>query len=226
MFKNLRMIVTLALSIFIFASAAGAEELTYEIRDTKPTKDKGYVVVGHTVQDLYQDLDKIINVYFRKIDAAGKVQWETVLDKSFREINSVEQTQDGGYISIGTVNNDFNLIKLNAVGSVEWDKSFGGNGYQIGWLVKQCVDGGYIIAGDTCTVADNHNTCLIKTDAAGNIEWEKTFETNFIDIPISIIPSENMGWFLIYKNITSDTLQLVEIDSLGNVLWEGQSKTE
>jgi len=85
---------------------------------------------------------------------------------------SVQQTMDGGYIlagltySYGAGLGDFWLIKTNANGIKQWNKTFGGSGLDWAYSVQQTKDGGYILAGSYG--AGYSDAWLIKTDAKGN----------------------------------------------------------
>ncbi len=68
---------------------------------------------------------------------------------------SIQQTSDGGYIvagyteSFGAGDCDAWVIKLDANGNVQWQKTYGGRSDDEAYSIQQTSDGGYIVAGDT-----------------------------------------------------------------------------
>jgi hypothetical protein len=93
---------------------------------------------------------------------------------------SVQPTSDGGYIIAGTTQSfgeglkDIYLVKTDALGNLQWYKTFGGAGNDVGRSVRQTSDGGYIISGTikfgTSTTNKDNIMCLIKTDENGDIK--------------------------------------------------------
>ena len=58
------------------------------------------------------------------------------------------------------------------------ENTYSYNGFAtVPWNASRCRDGGYLIVGQyTNTLANsNNNSYLLKIDANGNKEWEKTF---------------------------------------------------
>ena len=142
------------------------------------TSDGGYIIVGST--DSYgAGLD---DVWLIKTEADGNDIWKKTFGGSNLDIGlSVQQTSDGGYIiageteSYGAGGRDVWLIKTDADGNDIWKKTFGGSNHDRGWSVQQTSDGGYIIAGETESYgAGGRDVWLIKTDADGEIIWDKT----------------------------------------------------
>ncbi|MDR1874277.1 MAG: hypothetical protein LBQ90_04585, partial [Synergistaceae bacterium] len=109
---------------------------------------------------------------------------------------SIQQTRDGGYVVAGYTSSadgdvsgfqggwsDCWVVKLNATGSIEWQKAFGGSDFDTVTSIQQTIDGGYIVAGNTVStdgdVSSFHgkgkrNIWVVKLNAKGSIEWQKT----------------------------------------------------
>ena len=94
----------------------------------------------------------------------------------------VQQTSDGGYIitadtkSYGAGGLDIWLIKTDADGVEEWNKTFGGSALDWPDFILQTIDGGFIISGETYSYgAGGSDAWLIKTDTDGNKIWDKTY---------------------------------------------------
>ncbi|MEO0100584.1 MAG: PKD domain-containing protein, partial [candidate division WOR-3 bacterium] len=57
-----------------------------------------------------------------------------------------------------------------------WTKTFGGPEWDGSYSIQKTADGGYIITGSTYSFgAGESDVYLIKTDARGNLQWQKTF---------------------------------------------------
>lgn len=195
------------------------------------TRDGGYIIAG------------LYNAYFGgawliKTDSNGTEQWNKIFRGQYLSAHSVQQTSDGGYIIAGWIyrdigNDTFNyaawLIKTDADGNEQWNRTFGGTQSDQDYAndVKQTLDGGYIIAGRTESTL-NHSAWLIKVDANGNQQWKKTFGSPSIGMianPYDFRSVElvsdggyiTAGWTT-YGDSTSDAW-LVKTDANGSLLW-------
>ena len=143
------------------------------------TTDGGYIIAGNTSSYGAGGPD----IWLIKTDSGGNEQWNrTFGGPSYDGGNGVQQTADGGYVVVGSTRSygagdyDVWLIKTDAGGTREWDTTFGGTGSDDGYSVRQTTDGGYVIAGSTESYgAGDFDAWLIKTDAVGTMQWDKTF---------------------------------------------------
>ena len=69
----------------------------------------------------------------------------------------------------------------------EWNQTFGGENWDIGYSVQQTEDSGYVITGFTESFGNGSmDILLIKTDSLGNLEWNKIFGGYSDDISRSV----------------------------------------
>jgi hypothetical protein len=150
-----------------------------EGHSVQQTSDGGYIVAGNT--NSYGSGSD--NIWLVKTDASGNEVWDKTLGEALNDGgHSVQQTSDGGYIVVGTTTLhaeggfDAWLVKTDSLGNKVWDKTLGGPGQDGGQSVQQTSDGGYIIAGTTEFYgAGGRDFWLVKTDADGNMVWDRTF---------------------------------------------------
>ncbi len=189
------------------------------------TNDDGYIIVGSTYNEPFGD------IWVIKTDSNGSIEWNTICGIEGVEGYSIDQTDDGGYIVSGTTDgnypwkDDIFLIKLDANGSELWYKTFGRAGWERGNGVQQTSDGGFILIGSTDSYDSTiDDVWLIKTDAEGNEEWNKTLDTGNLEIGYSIEQTKDDGYIIV--GITAeppyfiDDTWLIKTDSKGNKEWD------
>ncbi len=193
------------------------------------TSDGGYIIVGQVVTDWNKDRE----VYFMKTDANGDKVWDKIFgDGKGGDGASVQQTTDGGYILTGATdgNQRVYLVKTDANGNKQWDKTFGGNFGDAGYSVQQTRDGGYIVTGEInaiCAESYTGDIYLVKTDANGNKQWDKTFGNSGWDRGVCVLQNRDGGYIVARftngsesnSNYTS-TAYLVKTDANGNKQWD------
>src|SRR6185436_1462719 len=89
-----------------------------------------------------------IQLYLVKADAGGNISWSKTYGTTADDFGyDVKQTNDGGYIFVGTLLQDIYLVKTNASGDTLWTRTFLGSGNDYAHYVSQTNDHGYIITG-------------------------------------------------------------------------------
>jgi hypothetical protein len=189
------------------------------------TSDGGYAIAGLTVSFGAGGGD----VYLIKTDASGDTLWTRTYGGTDADVgNSVQQTSDGCYIVAGSTKSfgaggaDVYLIKANISGDALWTRTYGGSDHDEGYSVQQTTDGGYVIAGYTCSYGSgNADVYLIKTDASGDTLWTRTYGGTSWAAGSSVQQTLDGGYIIAgaTNGTGGDNVYLVKIktDSLGNV---------
>ena len=169
-----------------------------EGRSVAQTSDGGYIIVGYSDSRRINDFD----VYLVKTDANGNMLWQKTYDGGFYDRGwSVAQTSDGGYIIAGESHYDVYLIKTDTNGNMLWQKSYGGSELDCADSVLETNDGGYIIVGTTSSYSSygDLDVYFIKTDANGNMLWQKTYDgaERGTDIGRSVAQTSDGGYIIV-----------------------------
>ena len=137
------------------------------------TSDNGYAIVGNYWASGYGQN----NVFVLKTDYQGTEVSTATFGGGFNDFgNCVRQTEDGGFIIVGsklsqaTTNEDVWILKLTHDLSTEWDYTYGGSADDIGTSVNQTTDGGYIITGNTYSYGNQSEIILLKIDGSGVVQ--------------------------------------------------------
>jgi hypothetical protein len=192
------------------------------------TSGGDYVVAGHT----YSFGAGYTDVYLVKVDGAGALIWSQTFGGSSADYGyGVDETAAGGFIitgktySFGSGATDVYLIETNSSGIANWSQTFGGSSFDCGRSVQQTSDGGYIIAGHTYSYgAGSCDFYLVKTDAAGNLQWQQTYGGSSPDSACSVMQTADGGYVVAGVSYSygagSSDFYMVKTDDAGNMEWD------
>jgi hypothetical protein len=163
-------------------------------------------------------------------DPADKsITWQTYLGELGCVARCVQETSDGGFVFVGTkewgtAEADLWMVKTDGQGQEQWSRSFGGTAEDTGSCLRSTSDGGYILLGSTRSSGDGDwDVYLVKTDAAGVLEWESNFGGNADDQGWSVECIAG-GYIIVGSTASSgegnNDLYLLKADRDGNSAWE------
>jgi len=214
-------------SLFVKTDEHGNVEWTktYEGTSLVETSDGGYAIAGYT----WSYSAGASDFWLVKTDAQGNMEWnKTYGGADSDHAYSLVETPDGGYAlagytySFGAGRNDFWLVKTDRYGNMEWNKTYGGAGFDRASSLVVTSDGGFAIAGGVNGM-DNYaeeDFWLIKTDSCGNMEWNKTYSKE-VDQAYCVIETTDGGFVLAgstgFWSITD--IWVVKTDEYGNMEW-------
>ena len=215
------------------------------------TSDGGFIMNGH---GLSFDGDVTGNhgwdYWVVKADIDGNIQWQKCYGGSDLDYGTVvNQTSDGGYILGGQAYSsdgdktgyyglqDYWIVKINSVGDLEWQNSFGGSDEDYCRDVIQTSDGSYIATGvvysDDGMIIDSHggSECwVVKINPDGSPSWEKVYGSSGSDLGENILEANSGGFILLNASYGNDgdvsgqlgygDAWLVKINFAGDIDWQ------
>jgi hypothetical protein len=200
------------------------------------TNDGGFALAGSTFTS-----EGGTDFWLVKTDSQGKAQWNQTYNSGTYtdsmgtqypredEAKTVIQTRDGGYALAGSASL-FRastssivyaswMVKTDAQGKHLWNKGYDApNDGE--YSIIQTTDNGYAIAG-----TQNEDFYLLKTDPAGQLQWNKTYGDTLTDIPCGLVQLNDGGyaiagtWTKINSTTTVSTMGLLRLDSSGQTIW-------
>lgn len=218
------------------------------------TADSGYVACGYSESANDHDIKGnhgYRDVWVIKFTQNGTIAWKKCYGGSNNDEGyCIKQTFDGGYIICGmsgSINGDaignFGLedmwvIKTNSAGTIEWQRKYGGSGYETAYSITQTRDSGYILTGYTDSrdfqATGNHgqqDVILIKIKKDGTPVWAKCYGGSDNEYPSTIIETADGYVFAATTGSWSDDVKgkhnswyfedvwIVKTDTTGNILW-------
>ena len=175
--KNLFLIFKVKIFFLIFLpSLLFSQDILWErsyggkhaefLYDAIPTPDYGFLLAGSSISNKNGNKTETnkgdLDYWVWKMDEKGTPEWQKSYGGNGVDLlQSVQLTNDGGFILAGTSSSDksgdkkenskgkedFWIIKLDAKGGEIWQRTIGGSGQEKLLSIAQTIDGGYILGG-------------------------------------------------------------------------------
>lgn len=163
------------------------------------------------------------DVWIINIDANGNLLWEKSFGGSDADRGvDVISTSDGGYLFTATTRStngqitthngasDVWVVKIDANGQIQWQKTFGGSSEDRTSTVQEVSDG-YLIAattfsndGDISNLLGVGDFWLLKINLSGALIWEKTFGGSALDQVNDFKITSDGGMLLVGETLSTD----------------------
>jgi hypothetical protein len=206
----------------------------YPYGGIQETSDGGYIVAGFTMASNYGT-----HIFWiLKLNSSGDYEWQKTYggehDMDFPY--SIQETTDGGYVVAGTTYSfavgecDYWILKLTEYGDIEWQRTYGGSGYDRAIHIQQTTDGGYVVAG----VAESFRAgsgykwrgdyWILKLTENGDIEWQKTYGGGDFDRANSIHQTADGGYIISGRTghwpARKSDFWILKLSSSGDIEWQ------
>ena len=193
------------------------------------TTDGGYIMSGQS-NTFYEDWN--YDAWVVKLTSNGSISWQkTYGADGWEELTSVCETSGGGYIAAGHSDpggqsTDLWVVKLDADGTVDWNRVYGGNDGEDTYAgIEQTTDGGYILAGRTESFgAGDLDAWVLKLNANGSVAWQKLLGGEDREQVISIQQTSDGGYIVGARTMTyghgDKDVWILKLASDGSVGWQ------
>lgn len=142
------------------------------------------------------------------------------------------ETADKGFISVGSTESfgagksDIYVVKMDALGKLEWAKTFGGAENDFGHGLDKTKDGNYVILGHSGSYAKElTDLCLFKIDIKGNVLWSLTYEIDKSEYAHCLKATTDGGFIVLAETIDFSGIEknadvlVLKVSSSGEVEW-------
>jgi hypothetical protein len=195
------------------------------------TRDSGFVTAGQTSSGGAWD------GWVVKTTSDGDLEWEVALGEAHVDyLAHVQQTADLGYIAVGERDYDEAggtgsawVVRLDSVGNVLWERSYGAGGYSEAFSVHPAPDGSFLVAGVSNAFRRSYaDLWLFKIDPDGNLLWQKSYGGDGYCVAstwtLRLCPLRDGGYAVACCTTAfgagSFDFWVLRLDAAGSVIWQ------
>ncbi len=204
------------------ALGGSGTEIAYSVQQTA---DGGFVVSGQSNSNNadVSGNNGGVDMWVVKLSSTGAIQWQKCYGGTGTDISyAIRQTVNGYIIGGKTDSNNGNVsgnngaenawvVNISATGSINWQKCYGGTGFDGCSSIQQTTDGGYIFTGpassNTNDVSGNHGSYdywVVKITATGTLSWQKCLGGSSSDSSMGIQQTSDQGYVVAGRSASSN----------------------
>ncbi|MFK7934408.1 MAG: gliding motility-associated C-terminal domain-containing protein [Saprospiraceae bacterium] len=224
------------------------------------TPDGGFLVGGESNSDVGGDRTVPnrggLDYWIVKISATGNKEWDRAIGGAGEDIlRIIVSAEDGGYLLGGYSNSDaggektdnsfgaadFWLVKIDGIGNIQWDRTFGGDAQDQLLSIKPTFDNEFILGGWSQSGISGVKTeanfglndfWIIKMTENGDFVWDKTYGGSGEDVLQDVEPTSDGSFVLggfsqspisgnkITGSLGKRDYYLIKVNRNGNRIWE------
>ncbi len=187
------------------------------------TADGGYLLAGSSTSPVGGDLTEPsrggADYWLVKVDALGAVQWQHRYGGPANDwLAAASPSPDGGYLLAGTTfsgvggelteasrgRRDLWVLKVDALGSLQWQHRYGGSGNEYAATVEADPDGGFVVGASTTSAGGSGEVSqpsrggtdywLLRLSAQGTVLWDKRLGGSGEDVLAGVAPRPGYGY--------------------------------
>ncbi len=199
--------------------------------DAIQTDDNGFIIIGASDS---QDTDISNNkgsydFWITKVTPTGALEWEKSFGSTeIDQARAIIKSGDGNYFIVGdtrgnntdVTNNigaaDVWLIKISPSGELIWEKTYGGENFDVGRAIARTNDEGFVITGSSRSASVNltenqgqNDAWVFKIDLNGALKWQQAIGGSNVDFAYSITELEN-GTVIVVGESSSNDADITE----------------
>ena len=142
------------------------------------------------------------DAFVAKYNSSGTLQWDRTLGGTLNNENyAVTVDSSNNIITVGYTNSDgagnddVLIAKYNSSGTLQWDRTLGGTGDEVGLGVTVDSSDNIILTGRTASDGEGGNDILIaKYNSSGTLQWDRTLggTGNEVGLGVTVDSSDNI----------------------------------
>jgi hypothetical protein len=192
--------------------------------DIVATNDGGYLIAGSNLG----------RAYTLKIDAEGEKDWEGSWGEDLTSSVRCVAPAGEGFVLAGftgptevSSTQDLYIAKIDQVGGLLWEKTYGGDKHDSAHCITPCREGGFLAAGysDSFEETGGRLVYLVRFDEDGNLIWQETHGRPFWNEVHDAVQTADGGFIVVGKSCTAAGCSIADayvlrVDRDGCMIWE------